>query len=152
MTIHSATSAVPREDTGCFGGISQIRQGFFKKKIRSSLYLLRCIYMIDSSPQRTLNSAIDKFEKGYSYPDDILNKDVVDLRFPDCTYDIVFFSHVLEHVIDDRVAMCEIYRVLKKDGKAIIQVPIDKNRDLTFEDNRIISPRKRRRSFGQCTM
>ena len=40
-----------------------------------------------------------------------------------CDYFLCF--HVLEHVPDDRAAICEIFRVLKPGGQAILQVPID---------------------------
>ncbi len=50
--------------------------------------------------------------------------DVCRLPFADATYDLVFASHVLEHVRDDRRAIGEIRRVLKSDGLAILPVPI----------------------------
>ena len=37
-------------------------------------------------------------------------------------------NHVLEHVQDDRKVMKEFYRVIKKGGWGIFQVPIDTNR------------------------
>ena len=57
--------------------------------------------------------------------------------------------HVLEHVIDDRKAMGELFRVLRPDGWAILQSPIDSQRDTTFEDPKIVSPQDRERAFGQ---
>jgi len=39
------------------------------------------------------------------------------------TYDIVYSSHVLEHVIDLSKNIDEIYRILKKDGITIIKMP-----------------------------
>jgi SAM-dependent methyltransferase len=51
----------------------------------------------------------------------------VDLRklpFENETYDVVFASHVLEHIRDDEQALSEIRRVLKADGMAILPVPI----------------------------
>ena len=45
--------------------------------------------------------------------------------------------------------MQELFRVLKPGGWAIVQVPIDKNLKLTFEDPQITSPRERERAFGQ---
>ena len=45
--------------------------------------------------------------------------------------------------------MKELYRVLKKGGTLIAQVPIDKKLETTFEDNSIIDPGDRSRIFGQ---
>jgi ubiquinone/menaquinone biosynthesis C-methylase UbiE len=45
------------------------------------------------------------------------------LPFKNNIYDIVFCSHVLEHVNDERKSLSEINRVLKEDGIAIIGMP-----------------------------
>jgi SAM-dependent methyltransferase len=50
--------------------------------------------------------------------------DIQALPFRDATFDLVWCSHVLEHVPSDRQAMHEIRRVLKDGGSAVIQVPI----------------------------
>ncbi len=60
--------------------------------------------------------------------------DVQQMPFEENKFDIVICNHVLEHVEDDLKAMAEIYRVLKKGGFAILQVPIDYNRKKTYED------------------
>lgn len=57
--------------------------------------------------------------------------DIRRLPFSDHSFDVVFASHVLEHVAEDRQAMCEIRRVLRPGGGAIIDVPIVS--DLTVE-------------------
>ena len=45
--------------------------------------------------------------------------------------------------------MIELFRILKPGGWAIVQVPIDKSRNITFEDPDITSPDDRERAFGQ---
>ena len=55
-----------------------------------------------------------------------------DLPFEDNYFDLVLCNHVLEHVYDDQMAMNEIFRVLKKGGIAILQVPIDYNKEKTL--------------------
>ena len=47
------------------------------------------------------------------------------------------------------MAIKEIYRVLKKNGVAIMQIPIDLKRLKTFEDSEIKSNKKREELFGQ---
>lgn len=51
----------------------------------------------------------------------------VDLRklpFPDHSFDVIFASHVLEHIKEDTVALANIKRVLKPGGMAILPVPL----------------------------
>jgi ubiquinone/menaquinone biosynthesis C-methylase UbiE len=45
--------------------------------------------------------------------------------------------------------MSELFRVLKPEGFAILQVPISKNAKETFEDFSITSPEEREKYFGQ---
>jgi SAM-dependent methyltransferase len=75
--------------------------------------------------------------------------DVQNMPFDKNTYDVVICNHVLEHVDDDKKAMSEILRILKPDGFAILQVPVDFNRTESFEDNTITDTKERTRIFGQ---
>lgn len=50
--------------------------------------------------------------------------DIRALPFNDCSYDVIFASHVLEHVKEDYLALSEIRRVLKPQGLAILPVPV----------------------------
>ena len=75
--------------------------------------------------------------------------DIVNLPFTDNSFDVVLCNHVLEHIQDDTKAMKELFRVMKKGGMGIFQVPQDLNRDVTFEDNSIIDPKERAKIFGQ---
>lgn len=76
-------------------------------------------------------------------------QDLTELSFADNFFDAIICYHVLEHVENDKKAIKEIFRVLKPKGWAIIQTPIDKNREKTFEDFSIASPEDRKRVFGQ---
>jgi SAM-dependent methyltransferase len=49
---------------------------------------------------------------------------------PPSTFDLVLSHEVLEHVQDDRAAICEMVRLLKPGGRAVIFVP---NRGYPFE-------------------
>ena len=75
--------------------------------------------------------------------------DICDLPFLDNSYDFILCNHVLEHIIDDNKAMKELYRVLKKNGIGIFQVPMDYNRDTTFEDFSVTNKKERNKLFGQ---
>lgn len=75
--------------------------------------------------------------------------DICNLPFKDNAYDIILCNHVLEHIPDDTKAMQELYRVLKPGGMAILQIPQDLNREVTFEDNSITDRDERAKIFGQ---
>ncbi len=109
----------------------------------------QCLY--DVFKQQLGNDYIpaDKFEVGYSYPSDTSNVDITSLPFEDGSMDMVIAIHVLEHVQDDAKALQEIYRVLKKGGYAILQVPYEQSREHTYEDASITSPEARKQHFGQ---
>lgn len=75
--------------------------------------------------------------------------DILALPFKDNNFDVIFCNHVLEHIIDDKKAMQELYRVLKPKGMAILQIPQDLNLDKTYEDFSITSKEERAKHFGQ---
>lgn len=78
-----------------------------------------------------------------------IKADICDLPIENDTYDYILCNHVLEHIDDDIKAMSELYRVLKKGGIGIFQIPIDVERKNTFEDPSITSPKQRNKIFGQ---
>ena len=75
--------------------------------------------------------------------------DICDLPFKENEFDVVFCNHVLEHIPDDTKAMQELYRVMKKGGFGVFQIPQDLSRDATFEDNSITDKDERAKIFGQ---
>ena len=116
-----------------------------------------------SAPLRVLHFApeqafVQKFkkQKNLTYTTTDLNSpiadvkaDICDLPFKDNSFDFIICNHVLEHIPDDTKAMQELYRVLAPSGTAIVQVPYDAKREITFEDNTITDQRERTRIFGQ---
>mgnify|MGYP001596516366 FL=1 len=75
--------------------------------------------------------------------------DICNLPFKDDSFDIVFCNHVLEHIPDDKKAMQELFRVLKKGGFGVFQIPQDMSRENTFEDASITDKEERTKIFGQ---
>ena len=75
--------------------------------------------------------------------------DICNLPFDDNSFDIIFCNHVLEHIPDDTKAMQELFRVLKKGGMGIFQIPQELKRATTFEDNTITDKKERAKIFGQ---
>jgi len=93
---------------------------------------------------------------GHEYITADLNSPIADIRanitnlpFEENTFDIIFCNHVLEHIPDDTKAMKELYRVMKKGGMGVFQIPQDLNRETTFEDNSITDKKERAKIFGQ---
>ena len=79
----------------------------------------------------------------------MVKADICALPFEDNSYDLILCNHVLEHIPDDTQAMRELFRVLKKGGRLIAQVPLDEDRAESFEDDNIADPKERTRIFGQ---
>jgi SAM-dependent methyltransferase len=76
--------------------------------------------------------------------------DVHAIPFADETFDALMCNHVLEHVANDKMALHELFRVLKPGGWAILQVPfIDPVPELTQEDPSMQSPKDRLKYYGQ---
>lgn len=87
----------------------------------------------------------DLFRKNSNFKLDI--SDMVSVENGE--FDVLIACDVLEHVKDHIRAMNEIYRVLSKDGYAILTVPQKDNLKNTFEDPAIVAPDERERVFGQ---
>ena len=118
---------------------------FFKAKLK----------VLHFAPESALMNQFKKL-KNLSYDTIDLNSpiadikaDICDLPFLDNSYDFILCNHVLEHIVDDNKAIKELYRVLKKNGIGIFQVPIDYNRDTTFEDFSVTNKKERNKLFGQ---
>ena len=79
----------------------------------------------------------------------MLKMDITDIPCPDNCYDAIICNHVLEHIVDDRKAMAELFRVLKPSGWAILQVPISLSLKKTYEDFSITTSKGREEAFGQ---
>ena len=78
-----------------------------------------------------------------------LHFDIQDIPLEDESVDVVICNHILEHVEDDRKALRELCRILRKGGWGVVLVPQDYTREKTFEDDTITSPEERARVFGQ---
>ena len=75
--------------------------------------------------------------------------DITDINFENNYFDFIICNHVLEHIVDDQKTMRELFRVLKPEGFAILQVPISRKAKETFEDFSITTPGEREKYFGQ---
>ncbi len=76
-------------------------------------------------------------------------EDIRALSFRDNSFDFIVCMHVFEHIDQDKKAMREVHRVLKSNGVALLDVPIDYTRADTYEDSSITSPEERTKEFLQ---
>ncbi|HEY3487885.1 MAG TPA: methyltransferase domain-containing protein [Gammaproteobacteria bacterium] len=108
--------------------------------------------MLHVAPEKCLSALIHKrVGPGYISADlsgvkAMVKMDITNINYPDEYFDVIYCSHVLEHVEKDRQAMQELNRVLKSDGWAILLVPITVEK--TYEDFSITNPMERTRTFG----
>jgi ubiquinone/menaquinone biosynthesis C-methylase UbiE len=77
----------------------------------------------------------------------LVRADITAIPFAEGSFDLIFCSHVLEHVQADRAAMRECFRVLAPGGYAVFAVPI--SGEITREDPTVTDPEERRLRFGQ---
>ena len=63
-------------------------------------------------------------------------------------FDIIIVSHVLEHVLHDRLALSNLYDACKPGGRVLFLVPIHKEIYSTFEDSKIVDPADRKLAYG----
>lgn len=67
-----------------------------------------------------------------------MEQDITKTDIANNTYDLVIVWHVLEHIVDDKKAASEIYRILKPNGNLLMSVPIyPKGNMVTYEDTTI---------------
>jgi SAM-dependent methyltransferase len=125
------------------------------------LFLAQHTDLLDGRPKRLLHFAPEEeFEARFRAapavqylsadlvsPRAMAQADITALQFADAAFDMLFCSHVLEHVSDDRKAMTELWRVLAPGGWALFQVPVTAER--TVEDPTVADPAERQRRFGQ---
>lgn len=106
------------------------------------------------SPPRMLYRRLKKNKAISYYSSDFEDEFLADYRFDITKIDVVydFFDyiicyHVLEHITQDRKAIQELHRTLKKGGKAFIQTPFKTGE--IYENETITTPAERLRHFGQ---
>ena len=78
-----------------------------------------------------------------------LRLDIQATGLSDECFDVVFCNHVLEHVDDFRMALKELYRILRPGGRLICSFPMDPGIDLVDEETEKSLVEERVQRFGQ---
>lgn len=147
---------------GCYKCNSSDRERFIYTYLTGKLNIFenKNLKILHLAPEKNISSALNKigfnnyicgdlFTEGYHYPDYVKNMNVLNIPFEDNYFDLIICNHLLEHIPNDTDAMKELYRVLNSNGEAILQVPISKNSDTTFEDFSVTDSKEREVVFGK---
>lgn len=72
--------------------------------------------------------------------------DITNIDESENAYDKIICYHILEHIEEDKIAIMELFRILKPGGYCLIQTPF---REEMYEDQSIIARKDRLINFGQ---
>lgn len=146
---------VPRPDAKCIhcGSLERYRLVWLFFKTQTDLFNSSSKSMLHIAPEACLEKKLKNIlQDSYitadlNRPDVRVKMDITSIPFPESTYDVIYCSHVLEHVPDDRKALREFHRVLKPAGWLLLVVPVNVRK--TIEDPSVTDPQKRLELFGQ---
>lgn len=144
----------PREDAQCVhcGALERHRLLWLYLLKKTDLFNGKSKIMLHLAPEECFESQFKELLGNDYLTADLLNPramiklNITEIQYPNQSFDVIYCSHVLEHVQDDKKAMRELFRVLRDDGWAILLVPISGEK--TVEDYSIIDPQERLRLFG----
>lgn len=150
-----AHGRAPRKNAACpfCDSLERHRLSWLYISTKTSLFEGKPKKMLHVAPERSLENKFKKLLDNDYLTADLFNPkamvkmDITNIEYPPDTFDVIYCSHVLEHVQDDKKAMRELYRVLKNSGWAILDVPI--NAEQTLEDPTMTDPQERLEVFGQ---
>ena len=121
----------------------------------SNFFSTEKIDLLHIAPEQCFHSRFKK-QANLNYLTGDLVSPIADLHFDlhhipleDCSFDVIFCNHVLEHVENASQCLSELYRVMKFGGWGIMQVPQDLKLDKTLEDPNITSASDREKFYRQ---
>ena len=118
---------------------------------------IKCNKLLHFAPETQLSKLFTSISKNYICGDidpkrykisNIIKIDITNIPYKN-EFDYIVASHVLEHIIDDRKAIKEIYNALVSNGRFIALIPQKFTSKLTYEDHSIVSESDRLKYFGQ---
>lgn len=146
---------VRRKDAKCVrcGALERHRFVWLFMSSRTNLFETPHKRMLHVAPEVCLEHRLrswlgaDYLTADLLHPRAMVKMDITNIECPDESFDVIYCSHVFEHVQEDRKAMGEFFRVLMNGGWAILLVPI--TADATIEDPSVVDPEERLKYFGQ---
>jgi SAM-dependent methyltransferase len=133
------------------GSISRARRLY---KMLNEEFMKPGMDVLDFSPFRILYKKWKKKSDIHYFATDFGTDFIADYKYDitkidskDESFDLIICYHILEHIVDDTLAMGELYRVLKKGGKVLIQTPFKEGE--IYEDYSITTEEGRLEHFGQ---
>lgn len=134
--------------------------GSFERHRLDWIFFTKHTDLFDGSNKRMLHVAPEEFlsarfrridnldylSADLNSPRAMVQMDITNINYPDNSFSVIYCSHVLEHIQNDRKAIAELYRVLCQGGWAALQVPIMAKR--TYEDPAFTEPEERKKHFG----
>lgn len=134
------------------GSMNRHRFAYLCLKSETNLFQAPMKRMLHIAPERSLGRLFKdckfiNYISGDLKQESMLQVDITNMYFPDETFDVIFISHVFEHIIEDQKAFKEVFRVLKHKGFAILISPI--GGEVTIEGSSIRDEKERLRIIRQ---
>lgn len=110
-------------------------------------------HVLHFAPEYAIKNFVVQYCASYTGADivsrpDCVTLDIEKVQQANESFDVIFCSHVLEHV-DDTKALDEMHRILRPGGTAFLMSPIIEGWDETYENAEIDSADGREVHFGQ---
>ena len=110
--------------------------------------------VIHFAPEYPLQKKLKKiFGKNYlstdiDHPEAMLHADITKIPLENNSFNLILCNHVLQEIPNDKKAIKEIFRILTKNGIAIITVPENKRITKTFENQGEKDDKDRAKLYG----
>lgn len=131
-----------RPDARCGGCRSLERHRLLKLWVDENKERLTSADVIHFAPEASVAKFVKPLAANYSSADLFRknvdhNWNIEEIDCEDSKFDMVFCSHVLEHVDSDK-ALSELFRILRPKGIALVMIPICEGLDETYENPRAV--------------
>lgn len=149
---------IPRENVRCprCNSLERSRLLLFYLKKETNLFNKK-LKVLHVAPEICLYNLFKKLNIEYidgdidpAYASHVI--DITQIPYPDNYFDLVICSHVLGHIPHERKAIQELYRVLSKNGQALIMTLINKELEKTYENHSIKTPNERLKHYGEVDL
>lgn len=126
---------------------------FIYKKLNISGNVLhispeRSVYYLMKKNKDVHYTCCDLHPELYAFATDCKKENGMSMSFADDQFDFVIHNQVIEHVPDDKLFILECLRVLKPNGKLIINLPYDPYSS-SIPSNEQLTPQERAELFYQ---